>query len=251
MPAPGADWPEGVARIVLSEVDSTSAEAARRAPEQATWILAHRQTAARGRRGRAWDCPIGNFAASLVWRPGDGPAAMALRSFVAALALRDALRGLGVTGLSLKWPNDVLLRERKLAGILLESPAPGLLILGIGVNLVHAPDPATLEARAVPPVSLPEVGGPTIAPEAFLDALAPAFAAREAQFRAAGFPAIRADWMADAARLGEEITARLPGETVTGRFADVDGEGCLILVTANGPRRIAAADIFFAEAPCS
>lgn len=249
MPSPRADWPAGVARVVLDTVDSTSLEAARRAPLQPTWIMASRQSAARGRRGRAWDSPAGNFAASLAMRPGDGPAAMARRSFVAALALHDALTGLGAADLSLKWPNDVLLRDRKLAGILLESPAPGLLILGIGLNLAHVPAAATLEPGAVSPIALREVGV-TVAPEEFLDALAPAYAAREAQFRQA-FAATRADWLARAARLGQTVTARLPGEAVTGRFEDVDAEGCLILATPDGRRRIAAADIFFGEVPCS
>ena len=144
-------WPEGVDRIHLAETDSTSAEAARRASDRPTWILADRQTAARGRRGRAWSMPQGNFAASLAWRPGGTPADHALRSFVAALALHDALTAFGVRDLSLKWPNDVLLAGAKLAGILLEGSGDGRLILGIGVNLVIAPDAAALEPRAVRP----------------------------------------------------------------------------------------------------
>ena len=119
-------WPEGVARHVLAEVDSTNSEAARLAPQltQPTWIMAHRQTAARGRRGRAWISPEGNFAATLVMRPGGEPAAAALRSFVAALALADALAlvvGPGAV-IALKWPNDVLLNGGKVAGIQRDDP---------------------------------------------------------------------------------------------------------------------------------
>lgn len=248
---PARSWPEGVDRLVLSEVDSTSAEAARRAPDRATWIMAERQTAARGRRGRIWAMPAGNFAASLVWRPVADPAAMALRSFAASLALHDALTAMGVQGLSLKWPNDVLLDGGKLAGILLECPAPGLLVLGVGLNLIAAPGAGDVEPGAVVPVSLLAATGLRVTPETMLDALAPAFAGREAQLAIHGFGPLRADWLRHAARLGGTVTARTMTQTVTGTFEDVDAHGHLILGTATGPRRIAAADIFFGEPTCS
>lgn len=246
-----ADWPAGVDRIVLDTVDSTSLDAARRAPTGPTWIMSRNQTAAKGRRGRAWAMPPGNFAASLIWRPQGDPAQLALRSFTASLALHDVLTDLGAQGLSLKWPNDVLLTERKLAGILLEVPAPGLLILGIGVNLIAAPTLAQVEPGAVPPISLLEATGLRVEPETLLDRLAPAFAAREAQLTTWGFAPIRTDWMRHAARLGQPITARLPGATFTGIFTDVDDDGHLLLKTATGTRRITAGDVFFGEAPCS
>jgi BirA family biotin operon repressor/biotin-[acetyl-CoA-carboxylase] ligase len=195
--------------------------------------------------------PEGNFAASLVMFP-KGPAALAaLRSFTAALALRDALVALGCPpdALSLKWPNDVLLHGGKLSGILLESLGDGQggvrhLIVGIGVNLAAAPDAASLEPGAMPPVALCDTGL-SVAPEALLDALAPAFAAREASLVTYGFGPTRTEWLAGAARLGQPITARLPGEALTGTFRDVDASGNLILDTATGRRAIAAADIHF------
>src|SRR4051812_26652041 len=148
-------WPTGVAREILAETDSTNAEALRRAAAGATgplWILARRQTAARGRRGRPWSMAPGNFAATLLDRP---PGGLALRSFVAALALHDAM--ISITGrpalFALKGPNDVLLAGGKLAGILLESGPAGTLAVGIGVNLAEGPDPATLEPGAAQPVS--------------------------------------------------------------------------------------------------
>lgn len=229
------------------------AEAARRAPGLAapTWICALEQTAARGRRGRAWAMPPGNFAASLVMRPEGTPAEAALRSFVAALALRDALAAVmgRPEALALKWPNDVLLNGGKVAGILLESAGAAgridALVIGIGVNLAAAPAAADLEPGAVPPVSVAGETGVSVTPEDFLTHLARAFAQWEARFTAHGFAPIRAEWLAHAARLGEAITARTPRESVTGTFADVDSDGQLVLETAQGPRRIAAADIFF------
>ena len=247
------DWPEGVGRRVLQTVDSTMAEGARIAPSLAgpEWVLAQEQTSGHGRRGRAWASPQGNFFASLVMRP-DGPSATAaLRSFVAALALREAF--IAATGraeaLSLKWPNDVLLNGGKVAGILLESVGAGQavshLIIGIGVNLVTAPGADQVEPGAVPPVSLLSETGIRVSPEAFLDLLAPAFARHEAQFSTYGFAPIRSAWLQGAARLGETITARTTSESLTGRFETIDETGNLILQTAKGRQAIPAADIFF------
>jgi BirA family biotin operon repressor/biotin-[acetyl-CoA-carboxylase] ligase len=242
------DWPEGVGRRVLAEVDSTNAEAFRLAGGLAgpEWILGLRQTAGHGRRGRDWQAPEGNFAATLVMRPEERPDVVALRSFVAALALFDALNA--ATGrsdlLSLKWPNDVLLRGGKVAGILLESSGP-VLAIGIGVNLVAAPDQAVLEARAVAPVSVLGETGVRIAPDAFLDLLAAAYARHEESFVRYGFAPIRELWMARAARLGQVITARTLRDEVSGTFSTVDEQGNLVLETAQGRRVIPAADVYF------
>lgn len=221
----------------------------RRAPtlSRPTWILGLTQTAARGRRGRAWVHPKGNFAATLVFRPSGGPEQAALRSFVTALALFDAVATVTgrVDGLSLKWPNDVLLNGGKLAGILLESVgAPhGVhhLAIGIGVNLADAPSAHEVETHAVPPVSL----GGNVGPEDFLEHLASAYAFYETQFQTFGFEPIRTAWLARAARLGETITARTGNTETVGVFETVDVNGALVLKTPKGRQSLAAADIFF------
>lgn len=244
-------WPSDYGRSVLAEVDSTNAEAARRAgglggPE---WVLGLRQTAARGRRGRAWINPEGNFAATLVMRPSETPDKVALRSFVASVALFDAVAAATGTaaGLSLKWPNDVLLNGGKLAGILLESIGGpgGHLAIGIGVNLLAAPRSEEVEPGAVPPVALLPETGVRVTPEGFLDLLAAAYAAHEKQFTTYGFEPIRVLWLQRAARIGEAITARMARESVTGVFETVDATGQLVLKTSKGRVQIAAADIFF------
>ncbi len=249
----GSDWPQGYGRRVLASVDSTNAEAARIAPNLAgpEWILAHQQTAARGRRGRAWANPAGNFAATLVMRPTESPDRVALRSFVASLALFDAL--VAATGraevFALKWPNDVLLNGGKLAGILLESAGAGGSLshfaIGIGVNLSRAPEVSEVEQGALRPVSLLSETGIAVDPEAFLDLLAPAYARAEAQFVTFGFAPIRTAWLARAARLGEVIAARTTREVYEGRFETVDEAGNLVLLTAQGRQAIAAAEVFF------
>lgn len=244
-----SDWPAGYGRRVLNSVDSTMAEAARVSPELAgpEWILARGQKAARGRRGRPWAMPAGNFAATLVMRPSGGPGLAALRSFVMSLALFDAF--VAVTGraevFALKWPNDVLLNGGKVAGILLESPGPGLLFIGVGINLRSAPEAGEVEPGALRPVSLLSETGAEVAPEEFLDLLASAFDRYETQLTTYGFGPIRESWLARAARLGEVITARTAHQETTGTFVDVDATGQLVLESAKGRVHIPAADVYF------
>jgi BirA family biotin operon repressor/biotin-[acetyl-CoA-carboxylase] ligase len=190
--------------------------------------------------------PEGNFAATLVMSTADAPDRRALRSFVAALALYDALVAVSgrVDGLTLKWPNDVLLNGGKVAGILLESLGSHLAI-GIGVNLVAAPDVTEVEPGAVPPVSVLSALGVKVSPEAFLDVLAEAYAKHEVAFQTYGFAPIREAWLARAARLGEVVRARMGTREATGTFETVDAEGRIVLNTAQGREAIAAADIFF------
>ena len=247
------DWPDGYGLRILDEVDSTLDEAARIAPglRRPEWILARRQTAARGRRGRAWAGSPENLAATLVMRPEGAPQIVALRSFVAALAVFDAC--VAVTGraggLALKWPNDVLLNGGKLAGILLESAGTaagvGYLAIGIGVNLAAAPPAAALEPGALAPVSLLSQTGAAVDPESFLIQLAAAYAGHERRFSARGFAPIREDWLARAARIGRDVTARTGSRQVSGRFETVDAAGNLVLATQAGRVAIAAADVFF------
>ena len=245
-----SDWPDGYERRVLDEVDSTLSEGARRLSDLSgpEWILAHHQTQARGRRGRAWAMPKGNFAATLVLPVHEAPDQVALRSFVASLALHEALVECGVPEpkLGLKWPNDVLLNGGKLAGILLESAGgQPFVMIGIGVNLAAAPPASDVEQGAGTPVALKPTLGRAIAPEEFLNILARAYARYEQQFRDFGFAPIRTAWLSHAARLGEVITARTLRESHVGTFRDVDLAGQLVLETAKGPQTIPAADIYF------
>lgn len=243
-----APWPDGYGLKILDSVDSTLDEAARIAPELSApvWILAHRQTKGRGRRGRAWQDPVGNFASTLVMPRNEPPAQSALRSFVAALSLFDALVAITgrSAGLALKWPNDVLLNGGKLAGILLEGTDTHLAI-GIGVNLAHTPDTSDLEDRALRPVSLAGETGLAVGPEDMLQALADAFARLDMQFRTYGFDPIRTRWLANAKGLGQPVTARTGNTERQGTFETVDEEGNLVLLTPKGRERISAAEIYY------
>ncbi len=235
---------------MLDTVDSTMAEAARRAPllDRPTWIMARNQTAARGRRGRPWVVPKGNLNATLIFKPEATAVEAAKRSFLAANALYQALAiYVPAEKLSLKWPNDVLLSGGKVAGILLESSGQGPFVdwlsIGIGVNLRHTPEGVT--DASFPPTSLMAAGGWEVAPQDFLAVLADAYATQEDKLRHFGFKRIREDWLANAARLGEVITARTGREEVTGIFDSIDQDGNLVLITGTGPRAIPAADVFF------
>jgi BirA family biotin operon repressor/biotin-[acetyl-CoA-carboxylase] ligase len=248
---PDAVWPEGYGRLILDEVDSTMAEAARLAPglDRPVWIMARRQTAARGRRGRVWAQPVGNLAATLIYKPWATPQEAAKRSFLAANALFETLALFVDRGrLALKWPNDVLLDGGKVAGILLESSGragAGIvdwLAVGVGVNLAAVPADVTGHFA---PVSLAGAAGVKVGPEDVLTALASAYATQEAKLATLGFARIRADWLRHAAKLGETITARTMTTEVTGIFQTVDEEGNLILLTPKGTEAIAAADVFF------
>ena len=240
-----------MARHVLATVGSTNSYGLAAGFGGPAWVLGLEQTAGRGRRARAWASPRGNFHGSLVMQPSEPAGVVALRSFAAALALREAL--VAATGLAtafrLKWPNDVLLNGGKVAGILLESTGAGggaaHLAIGIGVNLIAFPDQADLPPEAMAAVSVLVETGVRITPEAFLDLLAPCYAGWEARFLAEGFAPLRAEWLQHAAKLGETIFARTGSVTREGVFETIDAGGNLILRTAQGPVAIPAAEVFF------
>ncbi len=233
--------------VWFDAIDSTNAEARRRAEGGETgplWIAARRQTAGRGRRGRAWETPTGNLAATFLTETEKPPAEAAQLSFVAALAVADLLSAHVDPGrVRLKWPNDPLLDGLKVSGILVESgPLPGGLWLacGVGVNLAHAPVAADRPATALGDHAAP----PT--PEQALTALAAAFAHWCGVWSGEGFAPIRDAWTARAIGLGGACEARLGSETVFGVAEALEADGALRLRLPTGDvRRITAGDVFF------
>ena len=249
------------------EVGSTNAEAlaaARAGGAGRTWFVSDRQTAGRGRRGRAWETPRGNLAATLLMTGQPDPAVAASLGFVAGLALDEALRavapslavrvaldglepgGRGAGGrLRLKWPNDVLLDGAKLAGILLEGEGQAdgsfAVAVGIGVNVTHAP-----EGLPYPAVALRNLGLPLDAPTLFA-ALSDAWAGLERLWAdGSGFPLVRRLWLERAAGLGERVAIRIGGETLIGTFETIDETGRLVIHLPDGVRRtIAAGEVHF------
>ena len=225
--------------VVGSTNDWMAERAAQGAPD-GLWVRADRQSSGRGRRGRAWTSEGGNVFASALCRPrsGEGPAQQL--SFVAALALDEALqRWVPAERLGLKWPNDVLLDGLKCSGILLEGVA-GATVVGVGVNLTHHPLDTERPAISLAAAS---VAPPTAAE--FVAVLADRFADVRALWASHGFGAIRSRWMARATGQGTRIEARLGTETLIGRFDDLADDGALRLALDDGSvRMIHAGEVF-------
>jgi BirA family biotin operon repressor/biotin-[acetyl-CoA-carboxylase] ligase len=245
--------PAGYSVASFDEIDSTNEEARRRAAlgeRGPLWIWARRQTAGRGRRGRAWESPEGNLLATLLIAPGVPAPEAARLSFVGALAVYDLAAAYAPrAAVRVKWPNDVLIDGRKVAGILLESSgqegvdALPWLAIGIGVNLVSAP------ASTHHPATFLGAHGAAPSPAEALATLADAWETRFRVWRVSGFAAIREAWLDVAAGLGSPIEVRLPGETLHGRFETLMPDGALSLILPTGTRRaVTAGEVFFEEA---
>ena len=246
--------PPGWRLAAFERLDSTNAEAARQARAGAadrTIVWSREQTGGRGRSGRPWRSPPGNLYCSLLLRPQVAPPVAAQLSFVAALAVGELAAAAlpGDAAIRLKWPNDVLVGERKLSGILLEASAAASgrldwLIVGIGVNLRHHP-----EGTETPATDIVAAGGRAPDPAAALGTLVGWFDRWRRAWERGGFAPVREAWLARAWRLGEEIRVRLDRETSFGRFAGIDSEGALVLELPSGlQRRIAAGEVFPATA---
>ena len=251
----------------LAEVGSTNDWLLARAETllDGHWVIADRQTAGRGRRGRAWGDGAGNLMASVLVK-AEGQVQQL--SFVAAVALAAALNSrLPPAGgesfttethsgseqdptldpsrkrqggrILLKWPNDLLLDGRKVSGILLER-AGNALVIGFGVNIASFPD-----GIERPAISLAAAGLPTLAPIDLLGGLITAFADYRVLWETQGFEPIRTRWLAQATALGDRIAARLGTETLEGRFEGLAADGALTLrLDDDSLRAIHAGEVF-------
>jgi BirA family biotin operon repressor/biotin-[acetyl-CoA-carboxylase] ligase len=224
----------------LAEVGSTNDWLLARAEAlpDGHWVIADRQTAGRGRRGRVWNDGAGNLMGSVLVK---ATGQVQQLSFVAALALHDALSAL--TGqparFALKWPNDVLLDGTKCSGILLERVGEAL-VIGMGINLAHHP-----EGTERPATSLVAAGLAVPTPVALLDELAAAFSHWRETWAAHDFAPIRAAWTARAAGVGARIVARLGSESPEGIFTGLAGDGALLMQLDDGTTRaIHAGEVF-------
>ncbi len=241
-------WPSHLALDSYDENDTTHSEERRRAMAGhpgGVWITARRQTAGHGRRGRAWASPAGNLMANVLLRPEIDIASAPQVSFVAALAVADLLDRCVPGHCTLKWPNDPLLDGHKAAGILPDSAGRSdgrldWLTIGFGVNLATSPSDAPYPTQSVAGLT-----GVAPDPDIALTVLANAWERRFAEWRAGGFPAIRAAWLARAHGVGKPVIVQLPGETFVGRFDGLDDSGALICRLADGAiRHVAAGDVF-------
>lgn len=236
-----AVWPENVSLRRYAVLDSTNEEARRLADAGAQgplWIAAAQQSAGRGRYGRRWVSQPGNLFATLLIEAV--PAESAQLAFVAGVAVADTLSIYVPDGrVKLKWPNDILLAGRKSAGILLERVSPRLIALGIGINLVCAPDDLAA-------ISIAECAATAPDPEEVLSRLGLLMAQWLALWQAQGFAPVRCAWIARAGGIGEPIRAVTPQHRFDGIFENLDTDGALLLREPDGrSHRITAADVFY------
>ncbi|PKR90985.1 biotin--[acetyl-CoA-carboxylase] ligase [Pleomorphomonas diazotrophica] len=246
---PGLVCPAGYTAVHLDDVGSTNAEAFERARQGAAsglWVVARRQTAGRGRRGRVWTSEPGNLYSSLMLRDPMAEARLGELPLVVALAVHDAVAAalppLARADLAIKWPNDILYAGAKLCGILIEAastPEGRVVVIGIGLNCGHHPDVALYRAT-----DLAEVGYPT-EPAAMFALLAAAMARRLAEWQVGDFAPLREAWLSRAQGIGEAITVRLPTREVAGVFSGLDMEGRLLLRHDGELEAISAGDVFF------
>ena len=235
----------------LAEVDSTQRVArdlARAGAAEGVTVIAERQTAGRGRLGRQWNSPAGlNLYCSIVLRPPLAPAAVPQIALVAGAAVAAAVAEQTGRRPAIKWPNDVLLEGRKVAGILTEMDAEvervHHVIAGIGVNL-NAP------ARAFPPAlrtkagSLLGITGRRVDRAAFAARLLAALEARYGRFLTAGFDAVRSEWESWSCLTGTEVRVAGPDGETTGRVLGVDADGALRLEQPDGSTvRVVAGEV--------
>lgn len=235
-------WPPLETRIVhLAETGSTNTSAFERAIAGAatgTWVLADRQTAGRGRSGRAWVSTEGNLHASLILRdvsPLEKAAQLALVSGVALHAVLSAICGTDLAGrLELKWPNDLLLGRRKLAGILVESSVTGrdrgaLAVVGLGVNLAQHPDSPELAATSL------RAHDVSVAPMNFLPTLDTSMQEWIAKWASGdGFHLVREAWLQRSLPAGTVLSVNSGQGVRTGTFAGLSVDGALLIMPPSG-----------------
>ena len=239
--------------IKYDTIDSTNAEAALLAGKgediapDGTLVWSLEQTAGRGRRGRDWQSPTGNLYTSLILRPEVSLQDAAQLGFVASLAVYDALGNICSAGhqVHCKWPNDVLLNEKKVAGILMESQGgsgdkpPDWIILGMGLNVAWHPNDTEFPATSL------RFEGWSITLDEMITAYTKSFLSWTSRWLEDGFAPIRKEWIWRCKGMGEQIEVRLENETLIGIFEDMEEDGALRLNVDGKTQRITAGDIFF------
>ncbi|MCX2819210.1 biotin--[acetyl-CoA-carboxylase] ligase [Haladaptatus sp. F3-133] len=218
-------------------VESTNSVAVERAREDVNEgyvVLANEQTGGRGRRRRDWSSPSGGIWTSVVLRPELAPRDASLVTLAASVAVARAVEKTGVDA-TIKWPNDILVDERKLCGILVEMEADAErvahAVVGIGLNANSVPD-----VPDASPTSLAEHVGEVDRASVTADVLAELEKAYETGAD------IVDDWRERTSTLGRRVRVETPNETVEGTAEGVDGTGALRISTDGGERVVTAGD---------
>jgi BirA family biotin operon repressor/biotin-[acetyl-CoA-carboxylase] ligase len=227
----------------FATIDSTNTwvmEQARNGAAEGLVAVAAEQTAGRGRLGRTWVSPPGgSLLMSLLLRPVDLPVdRLHLATAAVAMAGADAVALIADVTPSLKWPNDLLIGNRKLAGVLTEVDGmPPALVVGIGINCTWPEElPAEIADVAV---AANHAAGRPVHTEDVLDALLENLATRLDE----GWDAVAREYRARCDTVGREVRVEMADGTFTGLAAEVEDDGALVIITDAGPRRVVAGDV--------
>ncbi|MFI0792823.1 biotin--[acetyl-CoA-carboxylase] ligase [Micromonospora rubida] len=263
--APHGPWRRLDLRAETGSTNADVAEAAQAGEPEGLVVVAERQTAGRGRRGRAWQSPPrAGIATSVLLRPGE---AVAERGWppapasgygwlplLAGVALVETVTRLAELDAALKWPNDLLVGDAKCAGILAEAvpgptPArPTAVVLGIGLNVTLGADELPENPTGLPATSLRLAGAVATDRDPLLRALLRSLADWYDRWRSTGGDALasglRDAYLAACGTVGRPVRVLLPGgDEITGTATGVDPDGQLIVDTPAGPRALAAGDV--------
>lgn len=228
---PGGLWSAVVCRGVTGSTNADAAAAADAGAAEGLVVVAERQSAGRGRLGRVWESPAGaGLMVSVLLRPGVPAARLGWLPLLAGVALASAVGRLSGLPAGLKWPNDLLVRDRKCAGILAEGGAGGMVVVGLGLNV-------TLRADELPradATSLALEGANMLDRQALLVGILDDLAEWYLRWRAAGgdpeASGLRRAYREMCVTLGRTVTVSLPGDRrVTGVATGVDGDGRLVV----------------------
>jgi BirA family transcriptional regulator, biotin operon repressor / biotin---[acetyl-CoA-carboxylase] ligase len=212
--------------VIYESVGSTNDEAKRLFAEGVspleTIVLARQQTGGRGRMNRHWISPEGNLYMSIITRDVL-PALLSQFSLMWGVVVRQAIASLGSAPVQCKWPNDVLINDQKVAGILIEK-IQGALIVGVGVNIAFSP-----AGVQFPSTCLKDHSAMDTQPEALAQIIREIYVEMRQTLEQQGFEPIRQKWLDSAWKLNKEINIRQSASSVVGIFDTIDESGALIL----------------------
>jgi BirA family transcriptional regulator, biotin operon repressor / biotin---[acetyl-CoA-carboxylase] ligase len=241
--------PPGYNLVCLEKIDSTNAEALRRAEKgqsKPLWIIANHQSQGRGRRGRKWIAAPGNLFATLLLNWSGPRAVLSELSFVAAVSCADMLESLiqnsrSETKVRLKWPNDILLNGAKVGGILIETFSIDeetiAVAIGIGMNVANHPT----ETLAYPTTNFAQAGFNLNSSEVF-EQLARRFDYYFSLWQqGAGFENIKQRWLDFGPSIGHQLKVNTGTGIITGNFSGLDNHGGLQLSLSDGSQQIVLA----------
>jgi BirA family biotin operon repressor/biotin-[acetyl-CoA-carboxylase] ligase len=236
--------------VYVEQVDSTNSYAralAEQGEPQGTIVVAEQQTLGRGRLGRRWESPpFVNLYCSVILRPTLAPSEAPCITLTAAVALADAIAIFSTVAPTIKWPNDILVGGRKLAGVLTEAVSTAerleFVILGIGVNINFPVEamPPEIRDRAT---SLAALTGTAISREEFLQRLIHHLDRCYGILEADGFAALAPEWDSRFDLRGRRVHVEMVDRRIVGRAVGLDRDGALIVETDSGKERIVAGDV--------